>query len=327
MSTPRKIAVLTSGGDAPGMNACVRAVVRTTLDEGGEVFGVRRGFQGLVEGDIDPLGARDVGGIIQQGGTVLGSARCPAFHDPVTQRRAYETLRLVGIEGLVVIGGDGSQRGGMALGALGMPVVGVASTIDDDLWGAEPALGMDSALTVALEAIDRLKVTAGSHARAFLVEVMGRRSGKLALAAAIGGGAEFVVLPEIDSTPDDVAAAIRQSRVRGKAHAIVVVSEGAAYRAEALVAHFEERQAEVGFELRATILGHVQRGATPTAFDRLLGSRLGHAAALGLLRGESNVVYGLQGGRIHATGLEEAVSRKKPLPPEDLELARCLAAH
>ncbi len=192
----KRIAVLTSGGDAPGMNAAIRAVVRTGLAKGWEVFGVRRGYTGLIAGHIVPLGARDVGGIIQQGGTILGSARCPEFKTEEGRLEALRQLRFHDIEGLVVIGGNGSQAGAHALSQMGFPVVGVASTIDNDLYGSEITIGVDTALDVALEAIDRLKVTASSHQRAFLVEVMGRNCGYLALMAGIAGGAEAIVLPE-----------------------------------------------------------------------------------------------------------------------------------
>lgn len=323
----KRIGVLTSGGDAPGMNAAVRAVVRTALDEGVEVFGVRRGFAGLIDGDMKPLGARDVGGIIQQGGTVLSSARCPEFREPTHQAQAAANLKATGVSGLVVIGGDGSQAGALALENHGVAVAGIASTIDNDLYGADVALGVDSALNVALEAVDRLKVTAASHQRAFLVEVMGRHSGYLALSAGIAGGAEMVVLPEVETTPGDVAAAIKAAYARGKGHAIVVVCEGAAHNAKELVRYFDEHRKRLGYEVRATTLGHVQRGASPGAFDRLLGSRCGHAAVKHLLRGDSGVLIGLVGGKITATKLTDATGKKKVLSRDDIELARCLAAY
>lgn len=326
MSHVKRFAVLTSGGDAPGMNAAVRAVVRTALDEGASVLGIRRGYAGLLEGDMTPLGARDVGGIVQRGGTMLGSARCPEFRDPAAQAEAIEVLKKAGVTGLVVIGGNGTQSGAFALSRQGFPVAGVASTIDNDLFGADITIGVDSALNVAIEAIDRLKVTASSHHRAFLVEVMGRDSGYLALSAAIAGGAEAVVLPEVPTDPEQIASEIRVAYERGKAHAIVVVAEGANYDASALVHYFEEHKARIGFDLRTTILGHVQRGASPGAFDRLLASRLGHAAAKALAKGEHGVLFGLQGGTIVATPLAKVAATKKTLSLQDLELARCLSA-
>jgi len=326
MSHVKRIAVLTSGGDAPGMNAAIRAVVRTALDEGATVIGIRRGYAGLLEGDMTPLGARDVGGIIQRGGTILGSARCPAFHDPKAQADAVATLTKAGVTGLVVVGGNGTQAGAYALSRHNFPVVGVASTIDNDLFGADITLGVDSALNVAIEAIDRLKVTASSHHRAFLVEVMGRDSGYLALSAAIAGGAEAVVLPEVPADPEKIATEIRAAYERGKAHAIVVVAEGANYDAAELVRYFKEHKARLGFDLRATILGHVQRGASPGAFDRLLGSRTGHAATKALLKGHHGVLFGLRGGTIQATPLAQVATTKKALSLADLDLARCLSA-
>jgi 6-phosphofructokinase 1 len=259
-----RIAVLTSGGDAPGMNAAIRAVVRTGISKGWEMFGVLGGYRGLVAGDIVQMRARDVGGIMQKGGTVLGSARCLDFHEEKTRHRALAHLEQWGIKGLVVIGGNGSQTGANALSVMGLPVVGVASTIDNDLLGSEITIGVDSALNIALEAIDRLKVTASSHRRGFLVEVMGRKCGYLALMAAIAGGAEVVVLPEIETSPEDVARQLRSAYDRGKQHALAVVAEGATYNAEALVQYFKQHE-HIGFEVRATTLGHVQRGGTPTS--------------------------------------------------------------
>jgi len=326
MSHVKTIAVLTSGGDAPGMNAAIRAVVRTAADEGAGVFGVRRGYAGLLEGDMTPLGARDVGGILQRGGTMLGSARCPEFRDPAAQAKAIGIMTKAGVTGLVVIGGNGTQTGAYALSRQGFPVVGVASTIDNDLVGADITIGVDSALNVAIEAIDRLKVTASSHHRAFLVEVMGRDSGYLALSAGIAGGAEAVVLPEVPTDPERIAEEIRCAYERGKAHAIVVVAEGASYDANALVRYFAEHKARIGFDLRATILGHVQRGASPGAFDRLLASRSAHAATKALLKGDHGLLFGLQGGAITATPLALVAGAKKGLALADLDLARCLSA-
>jgi 6-phosphofructokinase 1 len=321
----KRIAVVTSGGDAPGMNAAIRAVVRTGLSHGAEVYGVRRGYAGLIEGDFIPLQARDVGGIIQQGGTILGSARCAEFKASEGCARALSMLRSREIEGLVVVGGDGSQRGSHLLCSEGFPVVGVASTIDNDLYGTEMSIGVDSALNVALEAIDRLKVTASSHRRAFLVEVMGRNCGYLALMAGIAGGAEVVVIPEVETDPEDVAKELRGAYDRGKAHAIVVVAEGAQYNARGLSDYFREHQERLGFELRATTLGHVQRGGAPGAFDRLLATRLAMAATERLLKNECGVLIGLREGKISATPLHEVAATKKPLDLTLVESARILA--
>ncbi|MCJ7736662.1 MAG: ATP-dependent 6-phosphofructokinase, partial [Anaerolineae bacterium] len=234
----QRIAVLTSGGDAPGMNAAIRAVVRTGIDQGWDVSGVHHGYAGLIAGDMVALSARDVGGIIQLGGTVLGSARCPEFKTLAGRQKALDMLAHHGIDALVVIGGNGSQTGSHALAEMSFPVVGIASTIDNDLYGSDITLGVDTALDIALEAIDRLKVTATSHHRAFLVEVMGRDCGYLALMAGIAGGAEAVAIPEIPTDPEAIAQDLLEAYQRGKANGLVVVAEGAAYNATALVQYF-----------------------------------------------------------------------------------------
>ncbi len=321
----QKIAVLTSGGDAPGMNAAIRAVVRTGLDRGFEVFGVRHGYAGLISDDMSSLTARDVGGIIQAGGTVLGSARCPEFKTVEGRQQALANLDRRGIEGLVVIGGNGSQTGSYELSRMGFPVVGVASTIDNDLYGSEITIGVDTALDIALEAIDRLKVTAASHHRAFLVEVMGRDCGYLALVAGIAGGAEAIVIPEVPTDPEAVANELIDAYNRGKANGLVVVAEGAQYNAAGLAKYFEAHHGRLGFDLRVTALGHVQRGGAPGAFDRLLASRLGGGATEVLARGLHGVLMGLIKGEIVPTPLDEVVSGKKPLDIRLLELAAMLA--
>lgn len=319
-----RIAVLTSGGDAPGMNAAIRAVVRGGLDKGWEVFGVRGGYSGLVAGDLVQMRARDVGGIIQRGGTVLGSARCLDFHVESTRQKALAHMEQWGVGGLVVVGGNGSQTGANALSEMGFPTVGVASTIDNDLLGSEITIGVDTALNIALEAIDRLKVTASSHRRGFLVEVMGRRCGYLALMAGIAGGAELVVIPEIEMTPPQVADALREAYQRGKQHAVAVVAEGATYDASTLVTYFKKHEESLGFELRATILGHVQRGGEPTAYDRILGTRLGAGAVDALERGEHGVVVGMNQSKVTTTPLKEIVGKTKSIDPELFKLAKVL---
>jgi len=321
----KRIAVLTSGGDAPGMNAAIRAVVRTGVAQGVGVVGVRNGFAGLIAGDLVPLGARAVGGILQQGGTILGSARCDEFRTPEGRATALEVLRRNEVDGLVVIGGNGSQCGALELHKGGFPVVGVGSTIDNDLFGSDITIGVDTALNIALEAIDRLKTTASSHARAFLVEVMGRDCGYLALMAGIAGGAESVVLPEVPVDPEELARALGASRERGKKHAIIVVAEGASYDAEGLARYFKEHKKRLGFDLRVTILGHVQRGGAPGAYDRLLATRLGFAAVQRLTAGESGILMGLRDGKLAATPLQEVAGSRKPLDPSLFELARVMA--
>jgi len=321
----KRIAVLTSGGDAPGMNAAIRAVVRTGIDRGWEVYGVQHGYKGLLTDDLTLLGARDVGGIIQKGGTFLGSARCLEFKTEEGRQKALRTLAQFGIEGLVVIGGNGSQTGAYTLSRLGFPVVGIASTIDNDLYGSEITIGVDTALNIALDAIDRLKVTASSHQRAFMVEVMGRNCGYLALMASLSGGAEAVIIPEVETDPEALAHELRQSYERGKPHALVVVAEGARYNAEALSRYFREHSHRLGFDIRVTTLGHVQRGGAPGAFDRLLATRLGAAATDHLARGQTGVLVGLMKGEIGATPLAEVVASRKPLDLRLFELAKVLA--
>jgi 6-phosphofructokinase 1 len=308
------------------MNAAIRAVTRAGLDQGWEVYGVRSGYAGLIAGNFTRLQARDVGGIIQQAGTFLGSARCPEFRTDEGKDKALRALSQAGIDGLVVIGGNGSQTGAHALSERGLPVVGVASTIDNDLHGSEITIGVDTALNIALEAIDRLKATASSHRRAFLVEVMGRDCGYLALMAAIAGGAEAVVIPEREIDPDELAEELRSCYYhRSKAHALVVVAEGATLNAEKLVRHFHENRERLGFDLRATTLGHVQRGGAPGAFDRLLATRLGAAAVHSLASGEHGVLRGLLRGDVAATPLAEVVTHRKQIDLSLFELARVMA--
>jgi len=321
---PKSIAVLTSGGDAPGMNAAIRAVTRSALFRGWQVYGVRHGYTGLIEGIFEQFTARSVGGVIQQGGTLLGSARCEEFMTEDGRLRALRELAQHGVDGLVVIGGNGSQSGAYCLAQMGFPVVGVASTIDNDLVGSDITIGVDTALNVALEAIDRLKITASSHERAFLVEVMGRKSGYLALMAGIAGGAEIVIIPEIEMPPEKVAEELSRAYTLGKGHALGVVAEGAQHDARSLVAYFKEHHARIGFDVRVTTLGHVQRGGAPTAYDRILATRLGAGAVAALARGESGVVVGVIRNEVASTPLSEVVGKQKPISPELFELAHVM---
>lgn len=323
---PRRVAVLTSGGDAPGMNAAVRAVVRSGVAQGLQMFGVRHGYTGLIEGAFVPLGLRDVGGIVQLGGTVLGTTRCDELKTAGGLAGALQTMHQHDMSGLVVIGGDGSQSGAHALSARGVPVVGVASTIDNDLCGTDISIGSTTATDIALEAIDRLRVTAASLRRAFLVEVMGRRCGHLAVMAGIAGGAEAIVLPEVDTHPEDVARELREAGARGKSHAIVVVAEGALYNADGLAQYFHAHQERLGFEFRVSRLGHVQRGGSPGAFDRMLATQLGVAAIDHLVAGRHGVLVGLIGGQVASTPLAEVAGRNRPLDPKWIDMARVLTA-
>jgi len=320
-----RVAVLTSGGDAPGMNAAIRAAVRAGLDKGWQMFGIRHGYKGLISGDIVPLGARDVGGIIERGGTFLHTARSPEFETREGRLKGLNMLEQHNIDAVLIIGGDGSQSGARELSEEGCTVIGIASTIDNDLYGSDISIGVNTALNIALESIDRLRTTASSHDRAFVVEVMGRNSGYLALMSGIAGGAEFIVVPEVPSTPETVAEEIRSAYQRGKSHAIIVVAEGAECNAEALAQHFREHNWRLGFELRVTRLGHVQRGGIPSVFDRLLGTRLAASAIEYLDRGKHGIMVGLINDEVQTTALSEVVANKKGLDMSLLELAKVLA--
>jgi 6-phosphofructokinase 1 len=321
----KRIAILTSGGDAPGMNAAVRAVTRGALARGWEVFGVRNGYAGLLADTIKPLAARDVGGIIHSGGTVLGSARCPEFAEPAGRARAVRNLASHDIDSLVVVGGNGSQSGSASLAREGFPVVGVPSTIDNDLYGNDVSIGCDSAINVTLEAIDRLRTTASSHQRAFAVETMGRDCGYIALMAGIAGGAEVIALPEHELAPADVAARLRGAYQRGKTHALAVIAEGAKCGIHELMEYYGANRKSIGFDLRVTRLGHVVRGGAPTAADRVLATRLGAAAVEFLSRERHGILAGIVRGEVVATPLAEIAGRTRAADAGLLELARTMA--
>lgn len=321
----KHIAILTSGGDAPGMNAAIRAVTRSALDQDMTVYGVNQGWQGLVDGQFRQLSARDVGGIIQLGGTFLGSARSAEFREDSGRSKALRNLAQKGIDGVVVIGGNGSQTGSYLLSQLGVHVVGVASTIDNDLLGTDISIGCDTAINVTLEAIDHLRTTGSSHNRAFLVETMGRNCGYLATMAGLAGGAEVISTPEFEVAASDIAQRLHAAYERGKTHAIVVIAEGVKENAAKILAHFEADRKRSGFELRATRLGHVVRGAPPSAFDRLLATRLGVNAVKCLSDGVTGVLVGWQKNEVTRTLLADIVGRTKPMETELLELARILA--
>jgi 6-phosphofructokinase 1 len=321
-----KYAVLTSGGDAPGMNAAIRAVVRTGLHFDYEIVGINEGFRGLLAGDFRTLFARDVGGIIQQGGTILGSARCTEFKSKEGVQKARQVFQEANVHGLIVIGGNGSQAGAAALASTGFPVVGIASTIDNDLCGTDISIGVDTALNIALEAIDRIKITASSHHRAFLIEVMGRNCGYLAMAAGIAGGAEAIVMPEVEMEPEVVVDLFRQAYRRGKAHAIGVVAEGARFSAHTLADYFKAHQDKLGFDLRVITLGHVQRGGAPGAFDRLLATRFGVTAMECLHQDVHGVLVGLQKGQVVCSPYGIIVNKTKGVDQSLVRMIDMLAA-
>src|SRR5437764_13439334 len=325
MPKMKKIAVLTSGGDAPGMNAAVRAVTRGALARRWEVFAVRNGYAGLLANEFDPLAARDVGGIIQSGGTVLGSARCPEFAEAAGRAAAIANLRGRQIDALVVIGGNGSQSGSASLAREGFAVVGVPSTIDNDLYGNDVSIGCDTAINITLEAIDRLRTTASSHQRAFAVETMGRNCGYIALMAGIAGGAEVIALPESELKPSEVAERLRAARQRGKTHALAVIAEGAKCGVHELREYYGAQRKSIGFDLRVTRLGHVVRGGAPTAADRVLATRLGAAAIATLADGKHGMLVGMVKGDMVTTPLTEIAGKMRPADAALLELARVMA--
>ncbi len=320
----KRIGVLTSGGDGPGLNPCIRAVTRMALGYGLEVMGIERGYAGLIDGEMISLDARSVGGIIGRGGTFLGTARAPEFKTPQGQREALRSLNRHGIEGLVVIGGNGSLIGACALHRLGFPVVGVPATIDNDVVGTDIAIGVDTTLNTILDAIDKIKDTASSHQRAFLVETMGRESGYLALMGGIAGGTELILIPEVETTLEEVAQGLMDAYVRGKAHCIVVVAEGYKPGTQAVAAYLKERQEELGFEVRVTVLGHIQRGGAPLAFDRLLATRLGAAAVRELQKGNHGHLVGLLGNQIVLTPLEDVLTHRQEIDLSIYELGKIM---
>jgi 6-phosphofructokinase 1 len=321
--SPKTIAVLTGGGDAPGMNACLRAVTRAAHASGVRVLGVQRAYEGMTLGEFCELGPRDVGGIIQRGGTFLKTARFPQFAQEEVQRRGLAQLKAHGAEALVAIGGDGTMRGALALHRLGFPVVGIPASIDNDVYGTDIAIGVDTALNTIIEAIDKLRDTASSHQRAFLVETMGRNCGHLALMSGIISGAEMTLIPEQDVSPEEVAHAVREAYARGKTHAIVVVSEGAKLPAIALKEKLNAMKLDV--DLRVTVLGHVQRGGSPSAWDRLVAARFGVSAVERLLAGKSGVMVALQAREIADVPMEEAGSKQRAPDMEYYRMARMLA--
>jgi len=317
------IGILTSGGDSPGMNPCIRAVVRTASASNAQVMGVMDGYEGLINSEFRPLGVRDVGGILQRGGTILQTRRSARFLEPHYQREAIRNMNSVGMDGLVVVGGEGSLKGAHALAGQGVKVVGIPASIDNDVWGTDMAIGVDTAMNTIVEAVDKLRDTASSHGRAFLIETMGRGCGYLAVMAGIVCGAEMVLIPEVPVTVEEVAKAIEAAYRRGKTHAIIVVAEGASVKTTELAAALDAE--DVGFTTRVTILGHIQRGGSPTAFDRMLASRLGVKAVQALLAGESDVMVGLQGREVGLIPLAEVTTKSRTVSAEYIEMARTLA--
>lgn len=321
----KRIAVLTSGGDSPGMNAAIRAVARAGHHHALEVWGVERGYQGLIDGALAPLGPRAVSGIINRGGTILRSARCEPFYQPEGRAQAVQTLKTNAIEGLVVIGGDGSYRGAHKLHEEhGIPCIGLPGTIDNDIGGTDFTIGYDTALNVACDAIDRLKDTAHSHDRIFFVEIMGRNSGFLAMMSAIAGGAEEALVPETPTDIEKLIEHLRACRARGKTSNIIVVAEGDEAGKAIDIARKVSSESEFK-DTRVTVLGHVQRGGSPTAFDRILASRLGVRAVEALRDGEKNKMAGVRDGKVVLSPLSDAWETSNRFDDSYVHVAQVLA--
>src|SRR5690554_6142721 len=309
MSKIKKIAVLTSGGDAPGMNAAIRAVVRASIYHHVECIGIYRGYQGMIEGDFKQMDARSVKNIINKGGTILKSARSKDFITPEGRQKAYENLQKEGVDALVVIGGDGSFTGGLVFSKeFGIPVMGIPGTIDNDIFGTSHTLGYDTALNTVVEVIDKIRDTANSHNRLFFVEVMGRDAGHIALNAGIGAGAEEILIPEENLGLERLLESLKKSKESGKTSSIVVVAEGentTGKNVMELKEYVEKNMPE--YDVRVSVLGHLQRGGAPSCFDRVLASRFGVKAVETLLEGESGYMVGLMNDKVALTPLEKAV--------------------
>ncbi|MCC6704391.1 MAG: ATP-dependent 6-phosphofructokinase [Thermomicrobiales bacterium] len=322
----KSIAVLTSGGDAPGMNIAIRSVVKVARTHGVDVTGVRGGYRGLIAGDFTPLDAEKVSDIITRGGTMLGSSREPRFLEDAGKRDGIANLERAGIDGLIVIGGNGSQSGAKSLHELGFPTIGVASTIDNDLHTFEMSIGVDTALNTALEMLDRLQDTASSHNRAFVVELMGRNSGYLAMMAGIASGANLVLTPEFPVTQDEVVEACRTApRDHSSPHFIIIVAEGSPLKAAQVVDGIQDVDGPFS-GARLTVLGHVQRGGTPLVFDRTLAARSAELAVRALLEGKSGYVAGLSGGEYNLVPHEVAIQPDVKVTESLVRLSRVLGA-
>lgn len=318
----KKIGVLTSGGDAPGMNAAIRAVVRCGIYSGLGVCGIKKGYNGLINGDMELMEARSVGEILQKGGTILQTARCKEFKEEAGVIKAVEEAKKAGLDGLVVIGGDGSFRGARDLCRHGLPTIALPGTIDNDIACSEYTIGYDTCLSTVIDAVDKLRDTSSSHDRCSVIEVMGRNAGYIAVEAAISCGAEVVLVPEFEFDFErDIIAPIRKGLARGKKHCIVIVAEGVGGAFKLA----EKIEAETGMESRATVLGHVQRGGSPSVQDRVMASRMGAKAVELLLEGKENRVICIQGGKIVDIDIEEGLSMKKQLSVELMGLVRKLS--
>jgi 6-phosphofructokinase 1 len=322
----KKIAVFTSGGDAPGMNACIRAVVRSAMYYGIEVYGIRRGYNGMIAGDIYQMTSHSVSNIIQRGGTILKSARSKEFMTKEGRQKANDQLQKFGIEGLVAIGGNGTFTGAtIFFDEYGIPTVGAPGTIDNDLYGTDYTIGYDTAVNTALEAIDKIRDTADSHDRVFFIEVMGRDSGYIAIQSGIAGGAEIVMVPEVLTPISEVVETLKQGWNRSKSSSIIVVAEGDEEGNAAQVAEKIKKRVEVDIDIRVTTLGHIQRGGIPTAYDRILASRLGLGAVEGLMNDLKNVMVGIVNNEIVYTPFRDTIRLPKPINEDMLRMVKILS--
>ena len=316
----RRIAVLTSGGDSPGMNPAIRSITRAGLHKGLEIFGIRNGYQGLVDGEFIPLDSHAVSGRIRDAGTFLQTSRCLEFKNREVQLRALKNLEELRIDGLVVIGGDGSLNGARALNRLGLPVIGLPGTIDNDLFGTDMGIGVDTALNTIIHLVDMIRATAASHRRCFVVEVMGRASGYLALMTTISTGSQVAVIPEFRMNMDSIVNVLDRRFTANHNASVIIVAEGVCQGAE-----FMDRLVKLGKvrqEVRLTVLGHVQRGGTPTHYDRLLASRMGEMAVLALISGEKGSMVATVNGKMQLRDFDEILDRHKALPGDAIRLAR-----
>jgi 6-phosphofructokinase 1 len=322
----KRIGVLTSGGDSPGMNAAIRAVVRTGLYEGMEVFGIMRGYQGILDDDMSPMESRSVANIIQRGGTILKTARCKEFYTPEGRKKAYANLVKRGIEGLVIIGGDGSFKGAQTFSnEFDIPCIGIPGTIDKDIAGSDYTIGFDTAVNTAVEAIDKIRDTADAHDRLFIIEVMGRDAGYIALHSGIATGAENILIPERKTDIDELVSSLIEKEKRKKLVNLLVVAEGDEFGgAEQLSNMIKDRIP--GFDTRICILGHIQRGGSPSCLDRILASRMGYAAVESLIDGRFNVMVGIVNNEMEFTPLNKAVKEKQDVSDEWLKIVKILAS-
>lgn len=317
----KKIGVLTSGGDAPGMNAAIRAVVRYGIYNSINIIGIKDGYKGLVEGESVEMNLSSVADIIHRGGTILGSARSKEFQEQEGFKKALKNIKYLGIDGLVAIGGDGTFKGALSLGKAGVPVVGIPGTIDNDLPYTQYTLGFFTALTTVLESVEKIRDTSSSHSRTNVIQVMGRNCGDLALYAGLAGGAEMVIIPEIQCNIDEVCDKVMQGRARGKKHSIIILAEGAGDAKDIS----ELIESKTGITTRYSVLGYTQRGGTPSAFDRLIGSRMGARAVQLLIESNPGRVIGVRGNEIFDMDMEEALSIEKKFDETTYELTKILS--